>query len=68
MLDRLIEGWQATHFARVLAVEHARGHALPAGAFSRAYDDSVVTIYRALNALAADPRLYPMSPDSKGRK
>jgi 16S rRNA (guanine966-N2)-methyltransferase len=47
MLDRLIEGWQATHFARVLAVEHARGHDLPAGATRRAYDDSVVTIYRA---------------------
>ena len=47
MLDRLIEGWQATHFARVLAVERARGHVLPAGGYSRTYDDSVITIYRA---------------------
>ena len=46
MLDRLIEGWQATRFARVLAVEHARGHTLPAGGYSRAYDDSAITIYR----------------------
>ena len=46
MLDRLIEGWQAMPFARVLAVEHARAHRLPAGTFSRTYDDSVITIYR----------------------
>ena len=46
MLDRLIEGWQATPFARVLAVEHARAHKLPAGAHTRAYDDSVITVYR----------------------
>ena len=47
MLDRLIEGWQSTRFARVLAVEHARTHVLPAGAHHRALDDSAVTIYRA---------------------
>jgi 16S rRNA (guanine966-N2)-methyltransferase len=46
MLDRLIDNWRATHFARVLAVEHARGHVLPAGANTRTYDDSVITIYR----------------------
>ena len=47
MLDRVIESWQATRFARVLAVEHARTHELPAGAYRRAFDDSMVTIYRA---------------------
>jgi 16S rRNA (guanine966-N2)-methyltransferase len=47
MLDRVIESWHATRFARVLAVEHARTHELPAGAHRRAFDDSVVTIYRA---------------------
>jgi 16S rRNA (guanine966-N2)-methyltransferase len=46
MLDRLIEGWQATPFARVLAVEHARTHRLPAGAYTRTFDDSAITIYR----------------------
>jgi 16S rRNA (guanine966-N2)-methyltransferase len=47
MLDRIIESWRATRFARVLAVEHARAHELPAGAHRRTFDDSVVTIYRA---------------------
>ena len=47
MLDRVIECWQATHFARVLAVEHARTHELPAGAYRRTFDDSVVTLYRS---------------------
>lgn len=47
MLDRVIEHWQATHFSRVLAVEHARTHVLPAGASRRAFDETLVTIYRA---------------------
>jgi 16S rRNA (guanine966-N2)-methyltransferase len=47
MLDRLLESWRATRFARVLAIEHARTHALPAGAVARTFDESVVTIYRA---------------------
>jgi 16S rRNA (guanine966-N2)-methyltransferase len=47
MLDRVIEGWQGTRFARVLAVEHARTHELPAGALCRILDESAVTIYRA---------------------
>ena len=47
MLDRVIEHWQATHFARILAVEHARTHALPAGARRRTFEDTVVTLYEA---------------------
>jgi 16S rRNA (guanine966-N2)-methyltransferase len=47
MLDRVIESWHTTRFARVLAVEHARSHELPVGAYRRTFDDSVVTIYRA---------------------
>lgn len=47
MLDRVIEHWQATRFSRVLAVEHARTHVLPAGASRRAFEDTLVTIYRA---------------------
>ncbi|MGZ8458263.1 MAG: 16S rRNA (guanine(966)-N(2))-methyltransferase RsmD [Gemmatirosa sp.] len=46
-LDRVIDGWHATRFARVLAVEHAREHDLPAGALHRAFDDTMITIYRA---------------------
>ncbi|MDH5235000.1 MAG: RsmD family RNA methyltransferase [Gemmatimonadota bacterium] len=49
MLDHVIRSWQAKRFARVLAVEHAATHdmtGLPAGAVTRAFDDSAVTIYR----------------------
>lgn len=46
MLDRIVESWQATRFARVLAVEHARDHELPPGARRREFDDTIVTIYR----------------------
>jgi 16S rRNA (guanine966-N2)-methyltransferase len=55
MLDRVIESWHATHFARVLAVEHAADHDLPAGAYRRAFDDTLVTIYRAPGPSAAAP-------------
>jgi 16S rRNA (guanine966-N2)-methyltransferase len=47
MLDRLIDSWHATRFARVLAVEHSHTHTLPAGAQHRVFDDTAVTIYRA---------------------
>ena len=46
MLDRVIESWLATRFSRVLAVEHAATHQLPRGAAGRAFDDTMVTIYR----------------------
>ena len=46
MLDRVIDSWRALRFARVLAVEHARTHVLPPGATRRAFDDTLVTIYR----------------------
>jgi 16S rRNA (guanine966-N2)-methyltransferase len=47
MLDRVIEGWQATRFARILAVEHASDHELPRGSTRRTYDETAFTIYRA---------------------
>jgi 16S rRNA (guanine966-N2)-methyltransferase len=47
MLDRVIEHWQATPFARVLVAEHARTHELPRGGRQRTFEDSAVTIYRA---------------------
>jgi 16S rRNA (guanine966-N2)-methyltransferase len=46
MLDLVIASWLATGFARVLAVEHARTHAVPRGAQRREFNDTVVTIYR----------------------
>ena len=46
MLDLVIESWIAQRFARVLAVEHSITHEIPAGAYRRVFDDSVVTIYR----------------------
>lgn len=46
MLDRVIDSWRDRRFARILAVEHARTHSLPAGALHRVYDDTAITIYR----------------------
>ena len=47
MLDRLIETWQSSGFARILAAEHALGHEIPPGGRRKVFDDTVVTIYRA---------------------
>lgn len=55
MLDRVIESWQARRFSRVLAVEHARTHALPRGALTHTFDDTSVTIYRAAPAPGSAP-------------
>ena len=46
MLDRVLDHWRATRFSRVLAVEHAREHALPAGANRQQFADTAITIYR----------------------
>lgn len=46
MLDLVLASWQATGFARVLAVEHARTHAVTRGAQRREFNDTIVTIYR----------------------
>jgi hypothetical protein len=46
MLDRVIDTWRERRFARVLAVEHAITHELPAGDQRRVFADTVVTIYR----------------------
>jgi 16S rRNA (guanine966-N2)-methyltransferase len=48
MLDRLIEVWQQTPFAGILAVEHAEGHDLPPGGQRYAMaGPTAVTVYRA---------------------
>jgi 16S rRNA (guanine966-N2)-methyltransferase len=46
MLDRLLDTWNAVNFSRILAVEHASTHALPAGSFRRSFEETVITIYR----------------------
>jgi 16S rRNA (guanine966-N2)-methyltransferase len=46
-LDRLIESWQRTPFARILSVEHAHDHPLPAGGKRRLFEETTVTVYRA---------------------
>ena len=46
MLDRLIDTWTMTRYARILAVEHARTHQLPAGSHREVIEDTALTIYR----------------------
>ncbi len=60
MLDRVIEGWQRTHFARVLVAEHAAVHELPRGGRRYEYGDVAVTIYRA----PAPPKVAPVVPEA----
>lgn len=45
MLDRVIETWHQLRYSRVLAVEHAASHQLPAGTIRKVFEDSAVTIY-----------------------
>lgn len=54
MLDRLIQIWQATPFATVLAVEHAASHALPPGGRRYVFEQTAVTIFHAPPAASAD--------------
>ena len=46
MLDMVLDSWRSGRFARVLAIEHASTHDVPAGERRRTFDDTVVTIYR----------------------
>ena len=46
LLERVIETWRARRYSRILAVEHAREHRLPAGAFRKTFNESAITIYR----------------------
>lgn len=65
MAERVIESWLQRPFARVLAVEHQAGQALPAsrGAVSRhRFGDTEVTVYRA--AAAARREGQPLSVES----
>ena len=53
MLDRLIETWQRTPFAAVLAVEHARAHELPRADQRRTIEDTTLSIYRTSGGRSA---------------
>ena len=46
MLELVLASWSTLRFARVLAIEHARTHEVPAGTQRRVFDETVVTIYR----------------------
>lgn len=47
MLDRVIEQWLVTGYSRVLTVEHARTHVLPASGMVETFaDDTRITTYR----------------------
>lgn len=46
MLDRVIDSWTSRSFSRVLLVEHAKTHQLPAGTATRLLDDTRLTLYR----------------------
>jgi len=48
MLDRVIDHWRARRFSRILAVEHAGSHELPAGAHRLLYEETAITVYVAL--------------------
>lgn len=52
MLDRVIASWETIRFSRILAVEHALTHALPAGRHRQVLGDTVLTIY----ALSSESR------------
>lgn len=45
MLDRVIESWHGIRFSRILAVEHAATHLLPARGRRTLLDQTAITIY-----------------------
>ena len=57
MLDLVLASWQSTGFARILAVEHARTHAVPRGAQRREFNDTIITIYRLPRELSDQQRV-----------
>jgi 16S rRNA (guanine966-N2)-methyltransferase len=46
-LDRVLESWRQSRFARILAIEHARTHDVPNGQKRKVFGDTVVTVFRA---------------------
>lgn len=46
MLDRVIEGWRATPFSRILVAEHSATHELPKPSKRYRYEATSVSVYR----------------------
>ena len=46
-LDRILETWQRTPFARTLVLEHAADHDVPKPARSRRIEDTVLSVYES---------------------
>jgi 16S rRNA (guanine966-N2)-methyltransferase len=44
-LDRIVETWHKSRFARILVAEHARSHLLASGARRKTFEDTVVTLF-----------------------
>lgn len=61
ILDRVVAHWKTRPFARILVVEHARTHKLPAGTARRAFVDTTITLY-AVPAGRSEPTLTPLEP------
>jgi 16S rRNA (guanine966-N2)-methyltransferase len=49
-LDRVLRRWLEVPFSRIIAVEHAPDHELPARGRSRRIDDSMITVLRVRQA------------------
>ncbi|HET7565133.1 MAG TPA: 16S rRNA (guanine(966)-N(2))-methyltransferase RsmD [Gemmatimonadaceae bacterium] len=47
LAERVVQRWLETPFATVLSVEHAARETLPAGADTRRYGDTAISIFRA---------------------
>lgn len=63
MLDRLVDGWLASPFSAILAVEHAADHELPPGGKRyRLEETTAVTLYRAPRRAATTPAA-PTEPE-----
>lgn len=68
MLDRVIDHWHASHFALVLACEHARTHdGLPPGERVVEVGETVVTLYRASSGVEARPAAAPRPRGPRAR-
>jgi 16S rRNA (guanine966-N2)-methyltransferase len=61
MLDRLIERWQRAPWSRILVAEHATTHLLPRAASHARFEETAISVYRAVadQAPAARPPLPP---------
>ena len=61
MLDRLIERWQRAPWSRILVAEHATTHQLPRAASHARFEETAISVYRAVadQAPASRPPLPP---------